>query len=107
MDHNEFDLGKTLIDSAKQALAFKNGDKTKAKILPTPLFYSAKDIIRIREKYGLTQKKLAIALNVSTRTVEGWESGRMNPGGAASKLLFLLEQKEDFACIVLEGIISG
>lgn len=38
------------------------------------MIFTRKEILKIREDYGLTQKQLAEKLDVSKRTVEGWES---------------------------------
>ena len=37
---------------------------------------AAKEFKKVRQGLGLTQSKLAMALRVSKRTLEGWESGR-------------------------------
>ncbi len=48
-----------------------------------------KDVERIRRAFGLTQVKFARIMNVSTTSVEGWESGRRSPGSASLRLLQL------------------
>ncbi|AEF84873.1 putative transcriptional regulator [Treponema primitia ZAS-2] len=92
---DNFEAGKALIHSLEQAIAFERGDKTKARVsvreIPTPK-YEAGDVIQIRQRYQLTQRALALALNVSPRTVEAWEAGKNKPSGSSSKLLYLLER---------------
>jgi putative transcriptional regulator len=92
---DNFDVGKALIHSLEQAVEFEQGDKTKARVIvheiPTPQ-YEAKDIVRVRRKFHLSQKGLALALNVSPRTVEAWETGKNKPAGSSAKLLYLIEK---------------
>jgi putative transcriptional regulator len=92
---DNFEFGKAMIHSLEQAVAFKNGDNTKirtvVRAIPTPE-YKAPDIVRVRQKYHLSQRGLALTLNVSPRTVEAWESGKNKPAGPSSKLLYLLEK---------------
>jgi putative transcriptional regulator len=92
---DNFDVGNALIHSLEEAIAFERGDTSKAHVLvheiPTPK-YEAKDVVRLRQKYHLSQRTLALALNVSPRTVEAWESGKNRPSGSSAKLLYLIEQ---------------
>ncbi|WP_366517617.1 helix-turn-helix domain-containing protein [uncultured Mailhella sp.] len=53
--------------------------------------YKAEDVARIRKSLDLSQRTLANALGVSTRTVEAWEAGRNVPSGAARHLLYLFD----------------
>ena len=82
------EFGHKLIKSAQQALAYEQGDKTQGRSVT---YYSAEEIAKIRKKYDLTQKRLSEVLDVSTRTVEAWETGVNIPSGPANKLLHLLE----------------
>jgi putative transcriptional regulator len=100
-----FNLGQALVKSLEQAIEFDQGDKTKARTIvreiPTP-GYAAKDIVRVRNRYKLSQRGLALALNVSPRTVEAWEAGKNKPAGSSLKLLYLLETDQD----VLKKLVS-
>ena len=91
-DYNYYDQLK---ESLEQAIDFKNGDKSKARVsvyeLPVPE-YSADDVVRVRSNLNLSQRSLAIVLGVSPRTVEAWEVGRNEPSGAARNLLYLIER---------------
>ena len=49
--------------------------------------FSAKDVARLRDKYGVSQAVFAALLNVSASTVQKWEQGQKEPGAAAAKLL--------------------
>jgi len=82
-------------ESLEQAVAFKKGDKSKARVsvceLPVPE-YKADDVVRVRSILNLSQRSLAVVLGVSSRTVEAWEVGRNEPCGAARNLLYLIEK---------------
>ena len=84
------EYGQRLIASLKEAVAYKNGDKTKGRSFYY-YSYAPEEIAEIRKKYNLTQKRLAEVLDVSSRTVEAWETGVNSPSGPATRLLNLLE----------------
>lgn len=79
---------------AEEAVAFKSGEHSHCraivKEIPVPE-YGATDVARARAALNLSQRGLASALGVSTRTVEAWEAGKNIPSGAAQRLLYLLE----------------
>jgi len=82
-------------ESLEQAVAFKSGDRSKARVsvceIPVPE-YKAADVSRVRSNLRLSQRGLALALGVSPRTVEAWEIGRNEPSGSARNLLYLIER---------------
>lgn len=92
---SDFDFYNELKTSLEEAVAFKNGDKTRVRVsvreLPIPE-YDATSVAQVRIKLNLSQRGLASALGVSPRTVESWEAGRNIPNGAARNLLYLLEK---------------
>lgn len=85
-----------LMTSLEDAAAFAQGDTSRARVVevdtddPVPE-YKAADVARTRQELNLSQRALARALGVSSRTVEAWEAGRNVPSGAARHLLFLLD----------------
>ena len=85
-----------LMTSLEDAAAFAQGDTSRARVVevdtddPVPE-YKAADVARTRQALNLSQRALARALGVSSRTVEAWEAGRNVPSGAARHLLFLLD----------------
>jgi putative transcriptional regulator len=91
-EYNYFDRLK---ESLEQAVDYKKGDKSKARVsiyeIPVPE-YKAADVVRVRSNLHLSQRGLALALGVSPRTVEAWEGGRNEPCGAARNLLYLIEK---------------
>lgn len=56
---------------------------------PKPM--DAAEIGSLRERVGLSQRVFAMALNVSIKTVQAWESGARVPDGGNLKLLRLGE----------------
>ena len=45
----------------------------------------------IRKKAGLSRSEMASLLGMSASGYDGWEDGLRQPGGAAYRLLYLLE----------------
>lgn len=50
------------------------------------------NIAHMREKLDLTQEELAEALEISVKTLQGWEQHRRFPTGAAAKLLKIFKK---------------
>jgi len=63
--------------------------------LPTPVVpsFTGAKIKALRERYEITQAKLALILNTSLSTVRQWEIGEKRPSGPSRKLLDLLDRK--------------
>ncbi|ASM78585.1 XRE family transcriptional regulator [Vitreoscilla filiformis] len=53
------------------------------------------ELMAARASSGLSQAAFAQALGVSRRTLENWEQGRVQPTGAARRLLQLAAQFPD------------
>ena len=91
-----------LMTSLEDAAAFAQGDTSRARVVevdtddPVPE-YKADDVARTRQALNLSQRALARALGVSSRTVEAWEAGKNVPSGAARHLLFLLDGDHSLA----------
>jgi len=49
-------------------------------------------VARVRASVGLTQKRFAVLIGVSERTLQQWEQGRREPTGAAKTLLRVAER---------------
>lgn len=89
------DIKKGLIE----AIDYEKGKlSTKRKLLAiAPLkTYTSKEIKRIRNSTELSQVMFAKVMGVSNKTVEAWESGKNHPDGAATRLLSLIEQDNNF-----------
>ena len=90
----EYNYFEELKQGLEDAVAFKDGDKRRARSvvseIPVPK-YQAADITRVRSKLNLSQRGFAAVLGVSARTVEAWEIGRNIPSGSTRHLLYLIE----------------
>lgn len=98
-------FGDLLLESLKQAVAFKEGDKSKARVriryatttarktsVEPPPQYDAERVRALRTKLDLSQAVFARALNVSDKTVKAWEQGSSPPSGATLRLLEMVEE---------------
>lgn len=93
MEKTYFDA---LVSSLEDAAAFARGDSSRARVVEVETAdaipeYKAADVARTRKDLNLSQRALASALGVSTRTVEAWEAGKNDPSGPARHLLYLLD----------------
>lgn len=90
----EKSYAESLKAGLEDAVAFINGDTSRGRVVVREIqvpAYKAKDVVRTRKALNMTQSAFALALGVSSRTVEAWEAGRNEPSGAARRLLFLLD----------------
>ena len=94
----KYDYFERLKGSLEQAIAFEEGDRTKARVtvreIPVPK-YSADDVKRLRISLNLSQHSFALVLGVSPRTIGAWELGRNAPSGSARHLLFLIDNNNN------------
>ncbi len=59
--------------------------------LPKVAALSPAEIVKVRQKAGVSQSVMAGYLNVATNTVSQWERGARRPTGAALKLLHVVK----------------
>ncbi len=98
-------FGDLLLESLKQAVAFKEGDTSKARVrvryatttarktaVEPPPEYDAERVRALRTNLDLSQAVFARALNVSDKTVKAWEQGSSPPSGATLRLLEMVEE---------------
>ncbi len=89
-------LFKALKKGLEEAIAYEEG-KIKLvteviEIPEPPSEYKAKDIKKIRSKRHYSQSIFAKVLNVSTKTVQSWESGKRTPSHAALRLIEIIDK---------------
>ncbi len=87
---------KDLKAGLEEALDHEKGKKTLrsrlVKLPPPPARYTARDIKRIRSSLNCSQAIFARILNVSTKTVQSWESNERSPNHAALRLLEIIDK---------------
>ena len=95
-------LRKSLLQGAKEALAYARKEKTKAKVHKVRI---PKDInVRaIRAKLHLSQKEFANRYGFSVRTLEKWEQGLRKPEGAARAYLVVIDRNHKAVELALAG----
>jgi len=74
----------------RDSIAFSKGKKmsletTRVPAPPPPM--DAKKVMQVRKRLNMSQGLFAAALNVSTKTVQGWEQGLRRPSNASLRLL--------------------
>lgn len=83
--------GQRMIASAKEALAFAEGEDNGSVVhIPDEI-----DTARIRKKINLSQGQFAHYFGVSVRTVQEWEQGRAVPSGAARAFLTVIDREPE------------
>jgi putative transcriptional regulator len=81
--------GQRMIASAKQALAFAEGEDNGCIVhIPDEI-----DVARIRGKVNMSQRQFAAHFGVSVRTIQEWEQGRAVPSGPARALLMVIDRE--------------
>lgn len=90
-------LFERLRDSLEEAEKFTAGELTlRTFTVPEPPpVYTPERIARIRKSLRMSQGVFAHVLNVSTKTVQGWEQGLRRPTQAAQRLLEVLEKRPE------------
>lgn len=57
--------------------------------------FSAPDIRKVRDIFGMSQSQMSVFLNVSVRTLQNWEQGRRGPTGPAQTLLRVMQKEPE------------
>jgi DNA-binding transcriptional regulator YiaG len=86
---------QVLLEGVKAAVEHYHGRRhdLRTTILPgRPKPMQPAEIRALRERINVSQTFFAHALNVSTKTVQAWESGARTPDGGNLKLLRLSEE---------------
>ena len=95
-------LSKSLLQGAKEALAYakkvKTGAKTHKVFIPQKI-----DVKKIRLELHLTRKQFADKYGFSIRTLEKWEQGIRQPEGAARAYLVVIARNHKAVELALTG----
>lgn len=99
-------FGERLIQAMGEVVAIERGERKPAAVRryamtareveaePAPELDAA-DVRKIRQDLEISQPVFAAALNVSPETVKAWEQGKAPPGGAAARLLQIVQLRPD------------
>lgn len=77
------ELFDELLASVRQGGAIMRGERKPSRVF----LVGEPDARKIRERYGLSQKKFARLMGISVGTLRNWEQGRRCPEGPAKVLL--------------------
>lgn len=89
MTEGQHRLGLVSDDELQQVTLRMLGRDTLPKVPPM----SAAEIVKVRERAGVSQAVFGGFLNVETQTVSMWERGARRPTGTALKLLHVVKAK--------------
>lgn len=91
--------GQRIIASAKEALAFAQGENDNCVVhVPDEL-----DTARIRKKVNMSQSQFAAYFGVNVRTIQEWEQGRAIPSRSARTLLIVIDREPEAVHRALVG----
>ena len=91
------DVFKSIKKGAEEAIAWKKGKKTGARVST----YSAMDVAKIRRKTRLTQKEFSESFSIPLSTLRQWEQGQRVPRGPAQALLKIIDKNAKAALAAL------
>lgn len=78
------ELFNELLQSVREAADIERGALKPSRVFEVE---TASDVVRVRNRLGLSQNKFARLLGISENTLQNWEQGRRKPVGAAKVLL--------------------
>ncbi|HKW86643.1 MAG TPA: helix-turn-helix domain-containing protein [Nitrospiraceae bacterium] len=98
-----------LRSALEEGIQFARGQANlRVAVVPSsPAKFTAGDVFQLRQRFNLSQREFAQALNVSTKTLQSWEQGIRHPSHAALRLLQLLHQKPELVHSVLDLTPDG
>jgi putative transcriptional regulator len=99
-------FGQMLIQGAREALAYKRGERSGVRVTYAPVTarsvevippprYGESDVRRVRQRLGLSQAVFAKLLGASPSTVRAWERGAREPSEMARRLIALAEREPE------------
>ena len=95
--------GQRIIASAKEALAFVQGEENGCVVhIPDEI-----DTARIRKKINMSQRQFAAYFGVSVRTIQEWEQGRVVPSRSARAFLTVIDREPEAVRRALVGFSNG
>ena len=96
-------LFQRLKAALEEGIQFARGELTlRTTAVPDrPPDFGARDVLRLRQRFHMSQAVFARVLNVSAKTVQSWEQGERKPSQAALRLLQVLAEKPEAVCQVV------
>jgi len=89
MSKKNFDA---FLKSVEEMGAIRRGEKTPTRVTYRPAPVKAEEIKKLRKQLNITQAGLAKIVGEGEGAVQSWEQGQRNAGGAATKIIRLLEE---------------
>jgi putative transcriptional regulator len=82
--------GQSILQGAREALAYARGEKTHGCIVHVP---EEIDVKAIRKQTHMSQGEFSRSYGFSKRSLEQWEQGRRSPTGAARVFLTVIARE--------------
>jgi putative transcriptional regulator len=102
-DMSVFDM---VMEGLEDSIAFSKGEKMSlvtVQVPAPPPPIGAKEVTEIRSKLKMSQGVFAAALNVSPKTVQGWEQGLRTPSNASLRLLQIARDEPQVVLKTVRG----
>ena len=105
-NNSEMSVFDMVTAGLKDSIAYSKGEKkalvtTQIPAPPPPM--NAQKVVQMRKRLNMSQGLFAAALNVSTKTVQGWEQGLRKPSNASLRLLQLVQKEPDTMLRIAAG----
>jgi putative transcriptional regulator len=84
---------ESIRNGAQEALAWKQGQKTGARVRR----YTSMDVAKIRKNANMTQKEFSESFSIPLSTLRQWEQGKRVPQGPAQTLLRIIAHDSETA----------
>ena len=95
-----------VLEGLEDSIAFSIDDKMSlvtVRVPAPPPPMDAKAVTEVRENLNMSQGVFAPALNVSPKTVQGWEQGVRTPSNASLRLLQIAREEPHVVLKVFRG----
>jgi putative transcriptional regulator len=100
-------IRKPLFDRLKagleEGISYSQGKLTlkTVEVPEEPPEIDARTLAALRKQTEMSQAVFARMLNVSTKTVQGWEQGRRKPSHASRRLIQVFSERPDVLCQIV------
>jgi putative transcriptional regulator len=107
---SEMSVYEMVMAGLGDSIAYSKGEKLSlvtARVPAPPPPMDAKKVAQVRKRLNMSQGLFAAALNVSTKTVQGWEQGIRRPSNASLRLLQIAARQPQVMWKVVGGEPRG